>query len=219
MKKVLFFLAIICFAVSLQTGLKHSIFTSNFFQHSIFVIKDVKYRTNKKILDFNITIWNNDGIQPFSVNLTFTSFANISKMVFTIAVKIPKSLTDKNFEREFVRASVDVEKVLKGINNNFVTGLVFKNIMESVDGQLIFPVPKVTLIFTPDQIFRFASFPFLWLYFSVCVWLTQHFKSNNQNFDKEIWYFIPNVKLTISFWFLGHLPVYQRVIRRFFHSA
>lgn len=91
----------------------------------------------------NVSVNDNEGIRSFVLNITVQTFAVITKTIFTFFISQPKPLSNKNFDKEFLRASIDIEKAVKGINNNFITASIFRNILESFDHEVKYPFKRV----------------------------------------------------------------------------
>jgi hypothetical protein len=118
------------------------------FKCSILTLKDFRVFPNKKVFSMNYTIWDNDGLQTYTTNSTYEVFQPVTRLTLFITIKIPKTPADKNFQKVFFKTSVDVEKTVSGIQNNYITSAVVDNLFSSHDGLVRFPIPKVSHVET-----------------------------------------------------------------------
>jgi hypothetical protein len=116
------------------------------FQYSILTLKDAKIIPNKKVFAMNYTIWDNDGLQTYKGSTSYEVFQPIFKLVLFITIKLPKTPTDKNFQKEFFKTSVDVEKTASGIQNNYITSAVINSMFKTEDKPFKFPIQKVSQV-------------------------------------------------------------------------
>jgi hypothetical protein len=95
---------------------------------------------NKKLVDLNYTIWDNEGIRTWSFNATAQSFAVFTKMWVYTTLSIPETKDDKNFRKVFLKMVVDVERALTGLQNNFLVSRLVETVLKASD-----PLKKVSL--------------------------------------------------------------------------
>jgi uncharacterized protein YjaG (DUF416 family) len=114
-------------------------------QNSVITIKDLNVSFNKKLVDFNYTIWNNDGIQTYSFNSSIQTFVVLTKLWVYATFRFPETKNDKKFSKEGIKVVIDVEKALSGIQNNFVLSKIVESIVKSFDHNMKFPLKKVSL--------------------------------------------------------------------------
>jgi hypothetical protein len=100
--------------------------------------------SNKNILKTNYTV-HNDGIINFSANLTFDHLVVVSKMWCYIVIRILQDNNDKNYQKEFIKTVVDVEKAINGVQKNPIVALIAGSFVNSIEQGLKFPLKKVSL--------------------------------------------------------------------------
>lgn len=61
----------------------------------------------------------------------------------TIVGKIPADGNDKNYEKEFLRTSLDVQKFFNGVQGSFLTKNIMETFFKSIDFEPKFPFKKV----------------------------------------------------------------------------
>jgi hypothetical protein len=115
-----------------------------FTQNSIITIRDLKIVPNKNCFDTNVTITNNEGVRSFTANLVVNVSAVINKIWAYGTIRIPENKDDKNFRKEFTKMVVDVEKALKGAQNNFLVAKIAELTLKTADREIKFPLEKVS---------------------------------------------------------------------------
>lgn len=113
---------------------------------SIFLINDFKV-TYRQPVTVNFTVIN-DKVKGFTSNLTITTSATISKLLFYIKAKTAEK---ENGEKEFINTVIDGEKALEGRQSNFLIGFVIDWLLASCTflnkpcaKSFTFPAPKVS---------------------------------------------------------------------------
>jgi hypothetical protein len=109
------------------------------------VVKDLIVLPNKKLLDYNYTLLNNDGIHPLAYSTSIQTFAVFTKMWAYITIKIPESKDDKNFGKEVIKVVINVEKSMSGMQNNIVISRILDMLLEGTGLDLRFPMKKVSV--------------------------------------------------------------------------
>jgi hypothetical protein len=99
--------------------------------------------TNKNIVKFNYT-FKNDEIQSFSMSSSWEHFVVLSKMWVYFSMKLPQTATDKNYQREFAKSVVDVEKLMNGSHSNFAVSWFAGRFKECCIDEITFPMKKVS---------------------------------------------------------------------------
>jgi hypothetical protein len=112
-------------------------------QHSKLTVKEFKITPNKRVVKTNYSITLNDAVHGYSIDLTIETFVVITKMWTYFTVRIPQDENDKSFQREFIKTVYDIEKADK---NNFLISMLVRNLKESSETEIKFPIPKVTII-------------------------------------------------------------------------
>lgn len=66
-------------------------------------------------------------------------------MIGNVRITTPIDDDDKTYEKQFFRTSIDVEKLLKGVQGNFVMKVFLENFFQSIDFEPKFPMKKVRI--------------------------------------------------------------------------
>jgi hypothetical protein len=143
-----------------------------------------------KELTINHTVDSN-GVSIFNV-VSDTRFV-ITKMIGFLRVRIPADQNDKEFTREFMKLSVDVEKVLGG-QANFLIKMIARMMLDSCDRKVEFPLAQVRSIV-------FASIANLLAHQGI-------YRFNNMTFTDN---FIPDIYYIIRVQVLWDLRVVGRI--------
>jgi hypothetical protein len=106
------------------------------------VIKDLKVVSNNNLIKINYSL-KNDGVHSFSANASFESFAVLTKMWSYVTIRTPQDENDQNYQKQFMKALVNVEKAVKGIRSNAVTSKITDVFLKSSSRDLTFPLKKV----------------------------------------------------------------------------
>lgn len=85
----------------------------------------------------------NDGIHDTVANVTFETKKIIHGLTINFVLRSPAGYTDKNYQREFLRTAVNVEKFTKGNRGNFMAATFLDRILDSLDFEMKFPLPVV----------------------------------------------------------------------------
>lgn len=98
-------------------------------------------------LEFNekISNWSTSYIRVENgsslINLTFTTFTTVKKMLIYLTLKVAEDSNDKEFRRVFVRTVIDVKRFFDGSQTNPILRSVIKNLQHSMDFRAKFPMP------------------------------------------------------------------------------
>jgi hypothetical protein len=104
------------------------VFTSNF---------------NKSLVKVNYTM-HNDGIHSYSINMTYESLVVIRKLWAYFTVRVPRDANDQSYQKEFIKTSIDVEKLIGGSRSNFVVSTIADICLKSAEQDIKFPLKKVS---------------------------------------------------------------------------
>lgn len=88
----------------------------------------------------------NDGIHPYSLNVTIETLAVITKLLIYIKIRVPENENDENYQREFISTVIDVEKALRGLQKNSIVNKLIENSLKTSDVELKFPIKKVKIV-------------------------------------------------------------------------
>jgi hypothetical protein len=103
---------------------------------------DFKITFNRNLVRGNYSLFN-DRIHPFLINVTFENLAVVSKMWVYLKIRAPESDDDKSYQKIFLNTVVDLDKVLKGMQKNFIVSKIFECIFDASQNQLRLPLKKV----------------------------------------------------------------------------
>lgn len=98
-----------------------------------------------KILTIQMTFFNDD-IHDSVYNLTFEMGTVIDKMVLVGQFNIPEDRNDKNYQKEYYKSKVDLEKVFNGLQGGFLIRFVFENFYKCIDFEPKLPFKPVSLL-------------------------------------------------------------------------
>jgi hypothetical protein len=107
-------------------------------------LKNLEIVPNKKIVDVNCTVYNNEGIRTYSTDVTVNNRAVITKMWVYGLIKLHRDIHDVNFSKEFFRKVVDVEKILRSLQNNPLVAMIVDTFMSASERKIKFPLEKVS---------------------------------------------------------------------------
>lgn len=93
----------------------------------------------------NVTYFN-DGIHNTVSNVTYDLFVDVYGFVLNFVLKTPETSTDKNYGRVYLRTSINAERFLSGNRGNFLTGLLFGQLLRALDFEVKFPLLKVNTL-------------------------------------------------------------------------
>jgi hypothetical protein len=108
------------------------------------VIRNLEIVPNKKIVDVNCTVYNNEGIRTYSTDVTIKTNAVITKMWVYGLIRSQRDDHDVKFTNEFFRCVVDVEKTLKSLQNNPLVAMIVDTFMSASEQKIKFPLEKVS---------------------------------------------------------------------------
>lgn len=108
----------------------------------VILIDRVDYHFNEKINVVNFTL-QNDGVHDTVINFCAETFAVIEKMIGHVRITTPMDDDDKIYAKPFFSTSVDVSKLLKGVQGNFVLKVFLENFFKSIDFEPKLPMKKV----------------------------------------------------------------------------
>jgi hypothetical protein len=82
----------------------------------------------------NLTIkFFNDQIHDTVFNFTVEVFHDILKFKLDYKIMMQKNEKDKNYEREFFKGNFDIEKAMRGIQENYFLRAFFENFAKSAE--------------------------------------------------------------------------------------
>lgn len=87
----------------------------------------------------------NDGIHDTWMNLSAEAVVVIYGLIVNVVVKMPDTAMDKNYQRVYLRTSVNIEKFKKGNRGNFLIAIFMEQMLCAIDFELKFLLPIVSL--------------------------------------------------------------------------
>lgn len=102
---------------------------------------------NKEIGNLTTTYYHNEKGNSIT-NLTMRTFKTIHKMLAYVKVKLAEDENDRECRREFLRTIVDVEKLNKGAQANFLVKAYMENIRRFMDFDIKLPLQPVSCAFS-----------------------------------------------------------------------
>lgn len=107
-------------------------------QNGLFIVSKLTVRFNEALCNISINMIN-DGIHDTLMNVTVTTFVEVKKVLLYLSIKLPESSNDKQYKREFLKTSFDIEKLFNGIFSNFIGRAVMENFKSTANFELKFP--------------------------------------------------------------------------------
>lgn len=98
---------------------------------------------NLKYANMSIAYTHNERGSSVS-NLTFQSKVTITKILLYVTVRIAEDQSDSKYKREFIKTVLDLEKVFKGSQNNFLVKAYTDNLKKFMDFKVKFPMKPVS---------------------------------------------------------------------------
>jgi hypothetical protein len=96
-------------------------------------------------MDLNYSISGNDGIHPLAFSAKAQTFAVFTKLWVYITIRIPENKDDKLFGKEGMKIVIDLEKALRGLQNNFIVSRIIEMLHKGSEQDYKFPLKKVSL--------------------------------------------------------------------------
>lgn len=119
---------------------------------SLTYIDNAIVESNFKYMNMSIVYTHNERGSSVS-NITFESTVTILKMLVYVKVKIAEDQSGSQYKRELLKTVIDVEKLFKGSQGNFVVRAFVNNISRFMDFNMKFPIKPVS--FETFEIFSF----------------------------------------------------------------
>lgn len=79
------------------------------------------------------------------INLTAQTFKTITKAMVYVRGCLPENKDDRQFRRETLRTVIDVEKIIKGVQQNPFLKNFMKEVLKTLDFEVKMPMPRVSL--------------------------------------------------------------------------
>lgn len=120
------------------------LWTFTFFslQSCNFIIHKVTTQTNEKIFNITATVFN-DGINDKVLNATIINYEVVEKLILYLTVNVPRDSYDRKYRKEFMKTTVDLVKLHRGVTGSFLGKLIKNFYFEAMNLEPEFPIPKV----------------------------------------------------------------------------
>jgi hypothetical protein len=102
-----------------------------------------QYEYNRRLLANFSMIHYNDGIHDTSVDIHLKLLVPITNVFILYELRYPDSKDDNQYGVSAFRSSINVAKLYDGISGNFVIAYLWKQIVESLDFEMKFPLKSV----------------------------------------------------------------------------
>jgi hypothetical protein len=106
-------------------------------------VNRVNIETNEKIFNITVSIFN-DGINDTLSNITIANYEVIQKLIIYLTVNVPIDAYDRKFQKEFLKTTIDVGKLHRGVAGNFIGKLILGDYFKSMSHDPEFPIQKVS---------------------------------------------------------------------------
>jgi len=107
------------------------------------IIDRVMVENNEKVAHLHIDFFKISNITS-GLNISFTIKRDVAKVTVAVAIDLQAGPNDKRYKTEFLRLSVDLEKIMKGLKGNILTRDIAKSFAKSLDFKLEFPLKAVS---------------------------------------------------------------------------
>lgn len=114
-----------------------------------------------------------DGVSSTLFNITLHYFKPVYGVKLEFKIYVSDNAEDTTFLREFFRTSLDIQKLIDGINGNSLLKGLGERLMNSMDFKIRFPMPA--------GIYKFTNLTFTGYMFPM---LSRHFRINANFYTK-----------------------------------
>lgn len=104
----------------------------------------MSYDSNPKVGNITASYVNN-AINDAVMNMTFDVFETILSMKLYLRVRLPEDKSDRRFQKDLLKTSIDDGKMLSGIAANFLIKSMLDNLLKSFDFDPKLPFPPVNI--------------------------------------------------------------------------
>lgn len=109
------------------------------------VLQIEKFETHgTKFANISVTYFSN-GVQDLVLNITIQNNYVVRKLIGYLKIHLPESSEDKEFKKEYLRLTVDHEKLFNGVVGGFIMRSFMENVKSSLDMDIKFPIRKVKI--------------------------------------------------------------------------
>lgn len=132
------------------------------------------------------------------INYDFELTENILKMVAYINLRIPENRLDKEYKKDLLRTTVDLQKFIAGAHSNILIRSLIKTVTDSMNVEPKFPVIEVS-----GEVMNYGQI-FCKTFFQRIV------RFQNSTFADPI--FMPRTKYLLTFRFVGKVPSTTKMV-------
>lgn len=112
----------------------------------ILFFQDFKLEFNKNVVNVSVSMKDYPTTGTIA-NITFENFYEIERLMLTLKINIQENEQDDKYQKQIARTSIDVSKLLKDINSNFIFKTISGDLLSSLDFDPNFPWERVRIIF------------------------------------------------------------------------
>lgn len=105
-------------------------------------IEKFEHHCNTKFANISVS-YVSDGIQDLVLNITAENKFVFQKLIGYLKIYMPENPGDKEFKKEYLRMTIDHEKLLNGVFGGFVMRAFMENVKSSLNEDIKFPIKKV----------------------------------------------------------------------------
>lgn len=109
-------------------------------------IRRINVNSNEEYANMTVKVRNGN-----TIDVVFEFFADVKKLKIFTALNVPLYENDKDYQKEIFRASIDAEKMLKGIQKSYFTKVLMENYFKAIDFELKFPFKKVNIVLLVNE--------------------------------------------------------------------
>lgn len=112
-------------------------------QNCIIFIDHIIVSCNYDVANLSMNVVN-DGTHDTLISASAEYFAVVDKMIIQLKLNVAENEDDMNYRRELLSTTVNVQKLIKGVEGDFVVKTIMANYIKSADFELKMPINKVS---------------------------------------------------------------------------
>lgn len=180
-------------------------------QNSMLIVDKLEFETNPAIGNLSF-VFKDHQTYGQVVDVTVQSFVTATSGLVYVSINFPDDENDQKYQKQFLRASFDVQKVLKGIYSNPIAKNFVHNLNDSIDFELKLPFKPVREkrilrrfidVYEFQRVYRLSNFHMSDAFIPI-------FTTTKGKVDVRV---VGKVAGNSSNLFFGHLVFYGRLIR------
>lgn len=111
-------------------------------QNASVIFRDIIMNCNDQYANLTYTLTNGN-VHNSLLNATITFFVDLDKLQLQLKIDEPSSIDDHNYQKSFFRTSLDIGRLISGVQGNFITRMFLQSILSSIKTIPTFPFKKV----------------------------------------------------------------------------